>query len=228
MEGLLMKKLNQGFTFIEILVSLIIVSLTALNMSGLQIKISQQQNNNIAHASAISLATSKLEALLNINTTNDILALHNQVETDIQLANTLFSIEWEIINVTSDFNADNQFKEINLHISWSNNLGEVQRVVYTQQINLATLISEQFEQQTDALFPEIVTPNITISEMLYFDPNKEYQTGDFVIYNSHVYQANGYYSNNSTPPNYSVDSSSENQRGWDSYGQIDQLNLFEQ
>ncbi|MDN2663342.1 hypothetical protein [Psychromonas sp. 14N.309.X.WAT.B.A12] len=212
----------QGFTFVEILVSLIIVSLTALNMSGLQIKISQQQNNNIAHASAISLATSKLEALLSANTPNDILALHNKIETDIQLSNTIFSIEWEITNVSSDFNANNQFKEINLHISWSNYLGEVQRVVYTQQINLMTVISEQFEQQVEALFPTIVTPSVAISEMLYFDPNKEYQAGDFVIYNSHVYKANGLYSNNSKPPINSTDA----KIGWDSYGQIDQLNLF--
>ena len=219
-----MLKSTQGFTFVEILVSLIIVSLTALNMSGLQIKISQQQNNNIAHASAISLATSKLESLLSINTPNDILALHNQVETDIQLANTTFSIEWKINNVDNDFNANNQFKEINLHVSWSNNLGEVQRVVYTQQVNLMTVMSAQFEQQVEALFPSILIPSVAINEMLYFDPNKKYQAGDFIIYNSHVYQVNGHYSHNSIPPVNSTDA----KIGWDSYGQIDQLDLFNQ
>ena len=221
-----MMKAVHGFTFVEILVSLMVVSLTALNMSGLQIKIAQQQRNNIAHALAISLATSKLEALLQVDNPQHLLDLHNQEETDIPLANALFSIKWEVASVANDFNANNQFKEINLHVSWSNHLGSVQRVVYSQQINLVTLISEQFEQQVEALLPPMIVPNIAINEMLYFDPNKAYQAGDFIIYNSHLYQANGLYSKDSVPPS-SIDSSNHEQIGWSSYGRIDQLSLFD-
>ncbi|WP_181817770.1 type IV pilus modification PilV family protein [Psychromonas sp. B3M02] len=222
-----MNKENQGFTFVEILVSLIVISLTALNMSGLQIKIAQQQNKNIAHAQAISLASTKLEGLLKINDVDDLLALHQQVETDITLASSVFSIEWEIKSVADDFNANNQFKEINLHVSWSNSLGEVEGVVYSQQINMASILSEQFEQQVKKGFSNIVAPSTTLNEILYFDPNKTYQVGDFVIYNSHLYQTNGLYSQLSTPLISGSDNSELEVVGWDSHEQVDQLNLFD-
>ena len=214
----------KGFTFIEILMSLIVVSLTAVSISGLQIKVAEQQGNNIAHASAISMATAKVEEMISLLDPDDLIALHNSSEANVQVANTEFSILWNISNVASEYNAGDDFKQIKMDISWVNNEGNVQYYKHLQQINLGSLLSS-----ADTLFPTIVTTNISSDQIIYFDPNIEYKEGAFTIYDSYLYQATSDYSIGSDAPQSTIDPDTGlfiSRNGWQSYGQIDNANLL--
>ncbi|WP_160064086.1 type IV pilus modification PilV family protein [Psychromonas sp. L1A2] len=214
----------KGFTFIEILMSLIVVSLTAVSISGLQIKVAEQQGNNIAHASAISMATAKVEEMISLLDPDDLIALHNSSEANVQVANTEFSILWNISNVASEYNAGDDFKQIKMDISWVNNEGNVQYYKHLQQINLGSLLSS-----ADTLFPTIVTTNISSNQIIYFDPNIEYKEGAFTIYDSYLYQATSDYSIGSDAPQATIDPDTGlfiSRNGWQSYGQIDNANLL--
>ncbi|WP_025563279.1 prepilin-type N-terminal cleavage/methylation domain-containing protein [Psychromonas sp. SP041] len=214
----------KGFTFIEVLVSLIIVSLTAVSISGLQIKVAEQQGHNIAHASAISMATAKIEKMISIIDPDDLIALHETSETNVQIANTTFSILWNINDVIGGHNAGDDFKQVKMNISWVNNQGNLQHFVHLQQIDLGTLLSNASE-----LFPTIITTDLSSDEIIYFDPKVEYQEGAFVIYDSYLYQATSDYLIGNEPPEAVVDSSTGlfiSHAGWQSYGQIDGTNLI--
>ena len=214
----------KGFTFIEILMSLIVVSLTAVSISGLQIKVAEQQGNNIAHASAISMATAKVEQMISLLDPDDLIALHNSSEANVQVANTEFFILWNISNVASEYNAGDDFKQIKMDISWVNNEGNVQYYKHLQQINLGSLLSS-----ADTLFPTIVTTNISSDQIIYFDPNIEYKEGAFTIYDSYLYQATSDYSIGSDAPQSTIDPDTGlfiSRNGWQSYGQIDDANLL--
>ncbi len=214
----------KGFTFIEILMSLIVVSLTAVSISGLQIKVAEQQGNNIAHASAISMATAKVEQMISLLDPDDLIALHNSSEANVQVANTEFFILWNISNVASEYNAGDDFKQIKMDISWVNNEGNVQYYKHLQQINLGSLLSS-----ADTLFPTIVTTNISSDQIIYFDPNIEYKEGAFTIYDSYLYQATSDYSIGSDAPQSTIDPDTGlfiSRNGWQSYGQIDNANLL--
>ena len=214
----------KGFTFIEILMSLIVVSLTAVSISGLQIKVAEQQGNNIAHASAISMATAKVEQMISLLDPDDLIALHNSSEANVQVANTEFSILWNISNVASEYNAGDDFKQIKMDISWVNNEGNVQYYKHLQQINLGSLLSS-----ADTLFPTIVTTNISSDQIIYFDPNIEYKEGAFTIYDSYLYQATSDYSIGNDVPQTTIDPDTGlfiSNSGWQSYGQIDDANLL--
>ena len=214
----------KGFTFIEILVSLIVVSLTAVSISGLQIKVAEQQGNNIAHASAISMATAKVEQMISLLEPDDLIALHNSSEANVQVANTEFSILWSISNVASEYNAGDDFKQIKMDISWVNNEGNMQYYAHLQQINLGSLLSS-----SDKLFPTIVTTNISSDQIIYFDPKIEYKEGAFTIYDSYLYQATSDYSIGSDAPQSAIDPDTGlfiSSGGWQSYGQIGDANLL--
>ncbi|MEL0659813.1 hypothetical protein V6255_11760 [Psychromonas arctica] len=204
--------------------SLIVVSLTAVSISGLQIKVAEQQGNNIAHASAISMATAKVEQMISLLDPDDLIALHNSSEANVQVANTEFSILWSISNVASEYNAGDDFKQIKMDISWVNNEGNVQYYEHLQQINLGSLLSS-----TDKLFPTIVTTNISSDQIIYFDPNIEYKEGAFTIYDSYLYQATSDYSIGNDAPQTTIDPDTGlfiSNSGWQSYGQIDDANLL--
>jgi len=214
----------KGFTFIEILVSLIVISLTAVSISGLQIKVAAQQGNNIAHASAISMATAKIEQMISILEPDDLIALHNTSETNMYISNTAFSILWSISDVTSEHNAGGDFKQVNMDITWQNNEGNLQRFIHSQQINLSLLLSS-----SDKLFPTVITTNLSSDEIIYFDPNIEYKEGAFVIYDSYLYQATSDYSIGNDAPQVVTDPNTDlfiNHDGWQSYGQIDDADLI--
>ena len=214
----------KGFTFIEILVSLIIVSLAAVNISGLQIKVAEQQGNNMAHASAISMATAKVEEMISLLEPGQLIALDNTSEVNVQVANTAFSILWSVSNVSSEYDTGDDFKQINMDVSWVDNQGKLQHFIHSQQVNLGS-----FLLNADKVFPMVITTDLLPDEIIYFNPNREYEAGTFVIYDSYLYQATSNYSIANGAPQTVIDADTglavENE-GWQSYGQIDNTNLI--
>lgn len=218
----------KGFSLIEILVSLIIVSLTALNMTGLQKKIADQQRDNLARAAIISLVTEKIEKLLSMVNLAQLIAMHNTSETNLQLGNTEFAIHWSVEEADTSFNHGGDFKDVIMDISWVNAATETQHFIHSQQINLALLISGEPELEASYQLAGIIASSLNTPEMIYFDPKVEYNKGAFVIHDSYLYQATASYSVESAYPHTIINSGTgivTSSDGWQSYGMIDNPEL---
>jgi prepilin-type N-terminal cleavage/methylation domain-containing protein len=228
MEGFLMRFKEQGFSLIEVLISLLVVSMMAVGITGLQQKVSAQQANNIAHATAISMMTLEMEEILGINYIEQLLALNDRIETDLQGANTTFSILIEIKDVMEDFNAGGDFKDVILTISWLDNQGNQNEFTHSRTINAALLLSNGSENKNESSFSTRITSILVTDKIIYFDPNKSYKSGDFVIHDSYLYQATSNFLVHGEAP-YIVSINSENKAiandGWTSIGQIDDPEL---
>jgi hypothetical protein len=134
----------------------------------------------------------------------------------------------EIKEVSDEFNAGGDFKEVQLTISWLNNQGSQNEFTHSQTINAAHLFTNLLDEKTELAFPSLITSTLMTNKIIYFDPNKAYSNGEFVIHDSYLYQATSNLSANSEPP-YIV--SDDNQgttvanSGWISYGQVDDPEL---
>jgi prepilin-type N-terminal cleavage/methylation domain-containing protein len=213
----LSKSKAQGFSLIEILISLFIVSLAAVNMAGLQQVIATQQQDNIIHSDVISVATAKMEKVLNLATLDDLMAIDGITETGIKINNSELIVDWQVSDVSDNF------KTVSMQISWQNAQGKNEHFTYSKQVNLALVFSSLPEtvnsDQLAAIIPSVLTNN----QVLYFEPQMGYETGSFVIYDSYLYQTTKpYIAGNDYP--HSLDSLDENE-GWLSYGAIDNPDL---
>lgn len=219
---------TKGFSLIEILVSLVIVSLTAVNMTGLQKKIADQQRDSIARASIISLVTEKIEEVLSITNIGQLSAMHNTAETNIQIGNNEFAILWRVEEAEVSLNHGGDFKDVLMDISWVNAAGETQHFIHSQQINLALLISGEAESEVNYQLTGIINSSLKTSEMIYFEPKVEYKKDVFVIHDSYLYQATAGYSVENGYPHTIIDPDTgiaTGSEGWQSYGMIDNPEL---
>ena len=218
----------KGFSLIEILVSLIIVSLTAVNMAGLQKKIADQQRDNLARAAIVSLVTEKMEKVFSMVNIDQLMAMHNISETNLQLGNTEFAILWSVEEVEASFNHGGDFKDVVMDISWDNAAKEPQHFIHSQQINLALLISGELESEVNYQLAGIIASSLKAAEMIYFEPKVEYKKGAFVIHDSYLYQATAGYSVGDAYPHTIIDLETgitTGSEGWQSYGIIDNPEL---
>jgi len=222
-----MKTKISAFSLVEILIALIVVSLTAVNMHGLQNKVAQQQRQNIAHALALSIATEKMEKLLSLNNTSEL----NNISEFNSPENTQaeYSINWNIKTIGEEYAAGDNFKEVALTMNWLNAQGGHQIFKHSQQVSFNPVISNQTESDHYGQLPNLIVSSLTNHEMIYFEENKNYKKGDFVISDSYLYQATGNYSAlKGSKPSIMVDPETGNQisaEGWLSYGQVNNQNL---
>ena len=90
---------NRGFSLVEILVSLLVVSLTAVNITGLQKLIVEQNRDNVAHTEVISLANQKMNELL---TYNNIASIDGLVDVSLPTETpgmTSFDLTWGVTSL---------------------------------------------------------------------------------------------------------------------------------
>ena len=218
------KPQNTGFSLIEILIALIVVSLTAVNITGLQKKVTEQQRDNIARTAMMSLVTGKMEQVLSLVNINQLSDLHDVSETNIDIANTKFSISWAISDVAAGFDHSGDFKQVMMDVSWLNAQGEVEDFKHAQQVNLTLLTSETNNASSSNPYAQTITSPIGLNEFIYFQPKLEYQQGAFVIHDSYLYQASAGYAMDLahphlvTDPDTGITSASE---GWIGFGVID-------
>jgi len=57
---------NQGFSLVEILISLFIVSIASVSVYGLQKMVIEQNRNNVAHSAELELSTEKMADVLKL------------------------------------------------------------------------------------------------------------------------------------------------------------------
>lgn len=219
---------NKGFSVIEILVSLIVVTLAAVNMTGLQKKISEQQRNNIAHSAVIGLATEKMEGVLSLTSSQSLISMHGVSETDIKMGNVDLSLLWSINDVDEDMNAGTDLKEVTLDVAWVDAVGGSQQFSYSEHVNLALLLSGASDDEITDQLAGIIASTLETNEVIYFEPKMGYKKGSFVIYDSYLYEATSVHSVGNghprtvTDPETGIESGSD---GWKSYGRIDNPEL---
>jgi prepilin-type N-terminal cleavage/methylation domain-containing protein len=210
MEGFLMfKKIAQnGFSLVEILVSLLVVSLTAVNITGLQQLIIEQNRDNVAHTEVIALANQKMNELLsydNVASLDALVGISLPMETP---GLTTFNLEW---GVSSDLAEGDSIRTVTLQIKWEDSKGDELTYRYSEKINLA---------QSKAIIVESV---LKANDFIYYEPKMGYKIGAFVVYNSELFKAiNSVSASGTNNPESTPDNTPED---WESYGSINNTDL---
>lgn len=213
----MLAKAVHGFSLVEILVSLLVVSLTAVNITGLQKLIVEQNRDNITHTEAIALANQKMNELLTYDNISNIDGL-----ADLPLATetpgmTSFDLSWGVTSVDIADAAGADIRNIKLQIDWHDSKGEKRSYIYSEQVNLALLLSPYKASP-------IVESLLKSNEIIYFEPQIKYKRGAFVIYNSELFQATKVFSAGGGYPR-DIDNPALISSGWKSYGAIDNPEL---
>lgn len=210
-----MSKQN-AFSLVEILVSLLVVSLAAANIAALQQMVLEQNRDNTGHVIVIELAKEKMEALLMLDNISDLENLHG-TEANITKEDRDFHYAWKVVNNIED--AGECIRRVELTISWKNTKGDEQHITFAEQINVNLLLADgAFLSATDTA--TIITSVIKSNDVIYFDPKMAYQKGAFVIYDSELFLATSINQlGNGSPKDNQA--STEFDNGWFNYGRID-------
>jgi len=214
---MLKKAAHKGFSLIEILVSLLVVSLTAVNITGLQKLIVEQNRDNVAHTEVITLANQKMNELLtydNIAQIDGLSGVSLPAETP---GMTSFSLAWDVTSLDLADAAGADIRNVKLQIDWDDSKGDGRTYTYSEQVNLALLLSPYNA-------PSRVNSSLKSNDVIYFEPKMGYKTDAFVIYNSELFQTTAVFSAGNGHPR-DVDNPETISAGWKSYGLIDNPEL---
>ncbi|PKF61785.1 hypothetical protein CW745_10750 [Psychromonas sp. psych-6C06] len=215
-----------GFSLVEILVSLFVVSLAAVNISGLQKMVGDQNRNNFAHTAVVELVSEKLEEVMQFDDMNDVLNLHNTNET-YQDRGTTFHLLWHI-NSVSGASMTSPIREVSIDVSWPDATGATQTFNYAEQISFAMLLEGAGGTAGTNDFPYTISNLLGTDQVGYFESKMGYKKSAYVIYNSQLFQATAVHSvgnghqRDVTPP---MSSDGEVSEGWEHLGRIDDPDL---
>lgn len=219
---------NNGFSLVEILVAMFVVSLTAVNITGLQKMIANEQRDNLSRSLLLSMATEKMEGVLTMATLAELEAMSGAHETDISLGHTTASITWDVSSVDAAYNANDDFREVTMDIEWKNAKNEDISYSYSEQVNLDLLLSGASGSEITDPLAGIVISTLNTNDVIYFEPKMGYKKGSFVIHDSYLYQATSVHEVGNGHPRTVTDPDtgiSEGSDGWYSYGPIDNEEL---
>jgi Tfp pilus assembly protein PilV len=218
MEGLLMLTIapGKGFSLVEILVSLFVVSMTAVNITGLQQMVNGQNRDNFIHNAVLRLATAKMEEALQ----RDSLAeLDNAQEMVTEEAtNTELTLKWSIATPAALYSAGDNLRDVELQVAWNDSTEQQQIFSYREQVNLVGLLNQNGSSASQEA--AIKESFIETNDVIYFEPKMGYKKGAFVIYNSELFEAIAVHSAGNGHPR-DVDNPAVVADGWKSYGLID-------
>jgi len=231
-----MFNIGKGFSLVEILVSLFVVSMAAVNITGLQQMVGEQNRDNFTHSAVLKLATEKMEEVLQYKFVADIEALPVQCPKDIpakeepcvvtdKQTNTPLGLAWEVATLAAAYDAGTDLREVKLRIDWQDSKGEQQFFTYSEQVNLAQLLNPNGGGPA-AVEAAIIESFLKTNEVIYFEPKMGYKKGAFVIYNSELFEATAVHSVGNGHPR-DVANPTVVSEGWKSYGSIDNAALAE-
>ena len=217
-------RLKTGFSLVEILLALLVVSMASINIVVLQQTVSAQNRDNFIHHAALKLATKKMEEVLQYELVADITALDDSQEIVIQgQPQTEFTLEWNVAIPDSHYDAGADMRDVQLQVTWQDSQQAEQTFTYSEQVNLAQLLNFDSSVSEEAA---IVESFIESNDVIYFEPKMGYKKGAFVIYNSELFEATGPHSVGNGHPRDN-DNPTIVSEGWKSYGLIDNPALAE-
>lgn len=221
--------IKSGFSLVEILVSLFVVSIAAVNISGLQKVVGDQNRDNFAHTAVVELATEKFEEVMELNT---IVALDALDDTDtpeiITVGNTSFELLWNIVSVTG---AGNNIRTVELNIRWEDAERTEQSFTYSEQISLAMLLGGAGGSNSE--WGDTIPNLLDTNKVSFFEANMGYKRDAYVIYNSQLFHSTAVHSvgnggNNTRdldPPITYTNGVGTVTDGWENIGRIDNPEL---
>ena len=186
----------------------------------------------MTHSAVISIATTKMEEVLTLTNIDSLMAMNNLSET-VGEGDELV-IHWNVTTVDNTVDVNDEFKNVVMDISWDNAEGIKQNFTYSEQINLAPLLPEVLDDVDGTSLvssSNIITSALNTNEVIYFEPNMNYQEGAFVIYDSYLYKATEPYVVGNDYPHLIKDPDSgviNDGHGWQSYGPIDNPKLADE
>lgn len=208
---------SHGFSLLEILVSLFVVSMTATQIASLQKLISEQSRDHSLHVSVLQIASEKMEEVLQYDDVSELNHLVDLGEIQHSTSLTNFTLKWEVSNSASMYDADEDLRSVSLHLDWVDSQGEPQRFIYSKAINGASLLNAK--NRLADLEAAIIESFIATNDVLYFDAKSDYKTNSFIIYNSELFSVTSADDAQYSSPR-SVDRPNEVAEGWQSYGLI--------
>ena len=211
-----MKKYNaQGFSLVEILVALFIVSMASASVYGLQKMVIEQNRDNVAYKASIELATEKMANVLRLDLIDD-----TEVDTDGNIVSngiidavcdfngktenvikgmTTFGLSWTVVrldlapgsNCTQEVfesDAGDTLFEVEIAITWKGATNQVNTYNYIEQINPFLILSGASGSDPNGI-ANIIVSLLNSNNVIYFEPKMGYKKDAFVIYNSELFQA---------------------------------------
>lgn len=226
-----MLNIEKGFSLVEILVSLFVVSMAAVNITGLQQMVGEQNRDNFTYSTVLKLATEKMEEVLQYKFVTEIEDLPSLCPKETtpkedlcvvkdKQTSTPLGLAWEVESAASGTN----LRDVKLQIDWSDSKGDKQVFTYSEQVNLAQLLNPNGGGPA-AVEAAIIESFLKTNEVIYFEPKMGYKSGSFVIYNSELFQATKPISVGNGHPRDVADPDAEDYNGWKSYGSIDNAAL---
>ena len=212
-------EIESGFSLLEILVSLFIISFTVANIIGLQQMISGQNRDHFIYSAVLRIAIAKMETVLQYPLVADIEALDGVKETvTTTQPKTQLTLHWDISKPKATYNAGEKLRNVGLQIDWQDSKKQWQTFIYNQQINLSRLLNTNSDIKEEVA--AIVESPFDHTDVIYFEAKMDYKKGDFVIYNSELFEALADQSSENGPPRDYTFPTIVND-GWKSYGLID-------
>jgi len=211
---------SSGFSLIEILVSLMIVSLVAINISSLQKIVGDQNRDNSSHSLVIDLMAKKFEEVMQMNSLQEVTDLDGSSST-LMLSDRLFTLAWNVKDVSEASNVSS-LRDVELSITWSDAVGETQISTYSKHVSLTMLNGEAGD------FSYAIPNLLNTNQVSYFESKMGYKKDAYVIYDSKLFQSTAIHSvGNGHPRNIDPPISQEGvvASGWDNLGRIDDASL---
>jgi len=144
MSHLLQHKKSAGFSLIEVMVSLVILSVGLIGTAKLQTAVLKSGTDSQARSEAVTIAQSKLEELKSYNTLtayNDIQssaaliseAAGNGITLEFTVAGTSasYNVDWSIVENTTP-----NYLEVSVAVAWQDSMGS------PQQVSIDSIIGE--------------------------------------------------------------------------------------
>jgi prepilin-type N-terminal cleavage/methylation domain-containing protein len=212
---------HSGFSLVEILVSLFIVCLVAVNISGLQKMVSDQSRDNFYHLAVIKLVTGKFEEIKKQNNMQNIIDLNNSTLTHTE-HDTIFLLQWNIAMV-SGASMTSPIRDVQVTITWPDARGETQTFIYSELISLMMLLRGVGDEQEHFSYQ---IPNLLETNNInYFDSKLGYEIDAYVIYNSQLFKATTAHFPSNDGIDFPVNNEGVVSGGWENLGQVDNSEL---
>lgn len=212
-----------GFSLVEILVSLFIVSLVAVNIAGLQKMVGDQSRDNFCHLAVIKLVTRKFAEIKQRNNMQDIIDLNGTTSNHTE-HDTLFLLKWDIAMV-SGASMTAPIREVQATITWPDARGEIQTFIYSELISLMMLLHGAGGVEGGHFYHQV--PNILETNNIdYFDSKMGYKIDAYVIYNSQLFKATTVHLASSSGVEFPINNQGLLAEGWENLGQVDSSELL--